>query len=114
MDFIASRGHDRGVLWFEAPRWTRHEIDADIKEPHSLTALDMDGDGDIDAATCAYGDQVAAWYQNNGKGNFHKQVIGDNQEAYDIRVIDMDNDGDLDVLIAGRGSNNVVWYEQQK
>ena len=86
----------------------------EIKEPHCLAAIDMDGDGDIDAATCAYGDKVAAWYENDGKGVFQKHKVGDNQEAYDIRVVDMDVDGDLDLLIAGRGSNNVVWYENPR
>ncbi len=110
MDFIASRGHGRGVIWYENPDWKRHDIDADIKEPHSLVVIDMDGDGDLDAATCAYGDQTCAWYENDGAGSFTRHIVGENQEAYDIRAIDMDADSDLDLLIAGRGSKNVVWY----
>ncbi len=109
-DFIASRGHGRGVVWFEAPKWKLHEIHATLKEPHCLVAIDMDADGDIDAATCAYGDKIAAWFENDGKGNFKTHIVGTNQEAYDIRAIDMDRDGDLDLLIGGRGSKNVVWY----
>ncbi len=111
MDFIASRGHGRGVIWYQAPNWKRHDIDPQIKEPHALVAIDMDEDGDIDAATCAYGDAVAVWYENDGKGQFKRHLVGTNQESYDIRAFDLDNDGDLDLLIAGRGSNNVVWYE---
>jgi hypothetical protein len=111
LDFVASRGHGRGVIWFEAPAWKRHDIDAEIKEPHSLVAIDLDDDGDVDVATCAYGDKLAVWYQNDGKGTFTRHLIGENQEAYDIRAVDMDVDGDLDLLIAGRGSQNVVWYE---
>lgn len=113
MDFIASRGHGRGVIWFEGPSWRRHDIDADIQEPHCLAVVDMDADGDIDAATCAFGSKQAAWYENDGKGSFTKHVVGEDQESYDIRVLDMDRDGDLDILIAGRGSKNVVWYERQ-
>ncbi len=109
-DFIAARGHGRGLIWFESPDWKRHDIDAEIKEPHSLVVIDMDADGDVDAATCAYGDKVAAWYENDGRGSFKRHLVGENQEAYDIRAIDMDVDGDLDLLIAGRGSKNVVWY----
>ena len=52
---------------------------------------------------------VAAWYENNGKGQFTKRIIV--QGSYDTRAIDMDADGDLDVLIAGHTSNNVVWFE---
>lgn len=110
-DFIASRGHGRGVIWFEAPNWTLHEIHPTLKEPHCLTVQDLDGDGDIDAATCAYGDKLAAWFENDGTGRFQTHIIGRDQEAYDIRAVDLDGDGDLDFLIAGRGSKNVVWYE---
>lgn len=111
VDFIASRGHGRGVIWFEAPKWKIHDIHPTLKEPHCLVVIDLDKDGDIDAATCAYGDKTAAWFENDGKGNFKTHIVGLDQEAYDIRAVDMDRDGDLDLLIGGRGSKNVVWYE---
>ncbi len=110
VDFIASRGHGEGVLWFEAPGWTEHVIHATIREPHCLAVVDLDADGDLDAATCAYGSQLAAWFENDGKGNFTTHIVGHDQESYDIRAIDLDGDRDLDLLVAGRGSNNVVWY----
>ena len=114
VDFIASRGHGQGVVWFEAPDWTPHVIHATLSEPHCLVAVDLDDDGDVDAATCAYGDQIAAWFENDGAGNFTTHVVGANQEAYDIRAVDLDGDDDLDLLIAGRGSRNVVWYENPR
>jgi len=110
-DFLASRGHGRGVVWFEAPHWKEHVIHPTIKEPHCLVVVDMDGDGDLDAATCAFGDRIAAWFENNGKGVFKTHVVGTEQAAYDIRAVDLDGDRDLDLLIAGQRSNNVVWYE---
>lgn len=110
-DFIATRGHDRGVLWFAAPDWHPHVIHATLKEPHSLAVADFDGDGDIDCATCAYGDRIAAWFENDGRGIFKTHVVANDQAAYDIRAVDMDGDGDLDLLIAGQQSKNVVWYE---
>lgn len=109
-DFIASRGHGNGVVWFEAPDWKEHTIHATLKEPHSLVVVDMDGDGDLDAATCAFGDRMAVWFENDGKGRFKTHIVGRDQAAYDIRAIDMDADGDLDLLIAGQRSQNVVWY----
>ncbi|MCA9178698.1 MAG: VCBS repeat-containing protein [Planctomycetales bacterium] len=111
VDFLATRGHGQGVVWFEAPDWKLHTIHETLKEPHCLQVVDMDGDGDMDAATCAYGDQIAAWFENDGKGNFKTHIVAREQAAYDIRAVDMDGDKDLDLLIAGQQSKNVAWYE---
>ncbi|MBI1309956.1 VCBS repeat-containing protein [bacterium] len=115
-DFIATRGHGHGVLWFENPGkadgvWRTHDINPLLQFPHCLQVLDMDGDGDIDAATCAYGSEVAAWFENDGHGTFTTHVVATGQRAYDIRALDMDRDGDIDLLIAGQQSKNVTWYE---
>lgn len=113
-DFAASRGHGKGVLWFEAPSWRLHEIDPAIAGPHSLALADIDLDGDIDIATCAKDSKEAVWYENNGKGQFTRHLIGSNQASYDVRLLDMDGDGDLDLLVCGEQSRNVVWYENPK
>jgi hypothetical protein len=110
-DFVASRGHGQGVLWFEGPDWKPHPIHATLAGPHCLAVADIDCDGDTDAATCAKDDCIATWFENDGRGNFTTHVIGTHQAAYDIRLVDMDGDRDLDVLIAGQASENVVWYE---
>ncbi len=114
VDFVCSRGHGQGLVWFEAPDWKPHEIHATLAGPHCLAVTDMDGDGDIDAATCAKDDKIAAWFENDGRGHFTTHVVGVDQAAYDIRAIDMDADGDLDLLVAGQQSKNVVWYENPR
>jgi hypothetical protein len=110
-DFFATRGHGSGVVWFEAPDWKQHEVDPSLSAPHCLQVVDMDGDGDVDAATCARLSKLAVWYENDGRGSFTPRVVGTDQAAYDIRTVDMDGDEDLDLLIAGESSANVVWYE---
>lgn len=110
-DFLASRGHSAGVLWLEAPDWKIHEIDPDLKSPHSLILADLDGDGDLDAASCGYDSKALVRYENDGRGNFTRHVLDEDQESYDLRAIDMDRDGHPDLLNAGRASGNVTWYE---
>ena len=112
VDFFATRGHGKGVVWFEGPNWAKHEIDPSLDAPHCLQVLDVDGDGDIDGVTCARLSKLAVWYENDGKGHFTPRVVGTDQAAYDIRVLDLDQDQDLDFLIAGESSANIVWYEQ--
>jgi len=112
-DFIASRGHGKGLVWYEAPRWLPHEIDTVLVGPHTLAVGDLDGDGDSDAATCAKDSKVLAWFENDGKGQFTTHRIYEDQAAYDISLVDMDKDGDRDILVAGQDSKNVVWYENQ-
>jgi len=111
MDFVASRGHTQGVFWLKGPDWTEQPIHPEIRNPHSLLVSDLDGDGDVDAATCALGSREAWWYENDGQGSFQRHLIGAGQEAYDIRAHDLDQDGDFDFVVAGEGSRNVVWYE---
>ena len=111
LDIIATRGHGVGLIWYENPKWAIHEINNDLQSPHCLQIGDIDNDGDLDAATCAYLSRKAAWFENDGKGKFITHIINADQCAYDIRLVDMDNDNDLDVLIAGQQSKNVVWYE---
>lgn len=114
IDFFATRGHGKGVLWFEGPNWKKHEVDPTLDRPHCLQVADIDGDGDTDAATCARLSKLAVWYENDGQGNFTPRVVGKNQSAYDIRILDMNGDGLLDFMIAGEASKNFVWYEQSK
>jgi hypothetical protein len=113
LDIVASRGHGVGLIWYENPKWTIHQINTNLQSPHCLQIGDIDNDGDLDAATCAYLSRKAAWFENDGKGKFKTHIINADQCAYDIRLVDMDKDGDLDVLIAGQQSNNVVWYENR-
>ena len=111
LDWIASRGHGRGVLWLENPTWKIHPIDDMIESPHSLAVGDFDQDGHIDAATCGFGSEELRMYFNDGTGKFTQQTLDVGQQSYDLRSLDMDSDGDLDLLNAGRGTQNVVWYE---
>ncbi|MDA7864745.1 sulfatase-like hydrolase/transferase [bacterium] len=112
MDFVATRGHGQGVLWFRGPEFTMLEIDSEIEGPHCLVLVDLDEDGDVDVATCGKEPGgLAVWYANDGDGNFVRHEVGSNQGAYDIRAVDMDGDHDLDLLIAGHSSKNIVWFE---
>lgn len=113
IDFVASRGHTKGVFWLKGPDWIEQPIHPEIRNPHALLVEDIDQDGDVDVAACAFGSKQAWWYENDGQGVFHRHLVGADQEAYDIRAHDLDQDGDFDFVIAGEESRNLVWYENR-
>lgn len=113
-DLFATRGHGAGVLLFRGSMLAKEEVDQTIVRPHSLVTVDLDGDGDLDAATCSsVSTGHAVWYENDGRGNFTRHDIDQGQGCYDIRAVDMDGDDDLDLLLGGQGSRNIVWYENR-
>ena len=103
VDILASRGHGTGVVWFKAPNWNEHIIDEKMLYPHSTDFGDIDGDGDIDLCTVGFGSKVAAWYENDGTGNFTRRLPSLNQMAYDTMISDLDGDGDKDILVGDKG-----------
>lgn len=111
-DFVGSRGHGKGIVWFKGPEFQKIDIDRKIESPHSLAVADLDADGDLDIASCgAKPDGEAVIHINDGNCNFTRHLIGQNQGSYDIRLVDMDGDADADMLVAGHTSRNIVWFE---
>jgi len=112
-DIVGGRGHGRGLVWFEAPDWTPHELDDTLVGAHALGVGDIDGNRTLDIVACAKDSGILEWFQNDGKGHFTRRRIFEDQSAYELRLVDMNGDGALDILVAGQESANVVWYENR-
>ncbi|CAN0461937.1 unnamed protein product, partial [Laminaria digitata] len=109
--------------WFEASAdptqpWTRRVLDTDIHGSLSVTAKDIDFDGDKDIIVGEWrGQNRLIVFENNlcVDGTFVKRIIdaGDPaKEHHDgARVTDIDNDGDLDVISNGWADNFPRIYE---
>ncbi|KAH8050218.1 hypothetical protein JL720_15409 [Aureococcus anophagefferens] len=106
---------------------------------YSVFAIDVDGDGDVDALSASAGDDTVAWYENDGSQSFTERIIsnsangarsvfaidvdgdGDSfaervitnsaDNAFSVFAIDVDGDGDVDVLSASAYDDTVAWYE---
>ena len=78
---------------------------------YSVFAIDVDGDGDVDALSASVDDDTVAWYENDGSQSFTERVITTLADAQSVFAIDVDGDGDVDALSASGGDDTVAWYE---
>ena len=134
-DILASSAHKYGIWWYEqtgdrvVPQWKRHLIDDSWTQAHSITLVDMNGDGVKDFVT---GKRFMAhnghdpeefsplgvyWYEltRGTTPKWTKHVICSNEgigAALNIPVVDLDGDGDLDVVVTGK-FGGPVWFENK-
>jgi hypothetical protein len=79
----------------------------------SVSAADLDGDGDSDVLSASSDDGEIAWYPNtDGQGTFGQQQIisASASMARSSSATDLDGDGDLDVL-AVSAQDSITWLE---
>ena len=81
----------------------------------SVTAADLDGDGDEDVLSAASYEGKILWYENLGGGLFASEQVITSQAsgASSVYAKDLDGDGDLDVLSASANDNKIAWYENR-
>ena len=72
MDIFATRGHDKGVLWFEGPDFKLHEIDSEMVGPHDLAIGDIDSDGDVDGGDLRQGQLCRGLVRERRQGRLHQ------------------------------------------
>ena len=66
---------------------TGNIIASDAIAAHSIYAIDLDGDEDMDVLSASVWDHTIAWYENLGNGTFgSKQVINNN---YNLTLFDI-------------------------
>jgi hypothetical protein len=89
----------------------------------SVYAVDVDGDGRLDALSALQDTNTIGWYRNTAASfspypvfDEQRQVIS-NSSLADVRggalvAKDLDGDGDMDVLSASFSNGTIVWHEQ--
>jgi hypothetical protein len=87
-------------------------LSASQNDDNSVFAIDVDGDGDVDVLSASSNDDAVAWYENDGSQSFTERVITNAADGpYPVFAIDVDGDGDVDALSASYGDDTVAWYE---
>lgn len=102
---VASVGDDR-VTWYEndgstPPGWTAHPLPTTTNGPISVSAADLDGDGDVDVTAGSDGTTLA-WYESDGGAPpaFVEHLIGVCVSPLAIDTASVDGDADTDVVCA--------------
>ena len=80
--------------------------------PYYVIAVDMDLDGDMDIASCAFNSGEVFWAENtNGIGtSWTKRVIGAITGPRFIAVADFDNNGFRDIAVSSDAENKIVLF----
>jgi hypothetical protein len=115
-DVAVVSNRDGHLLWFEQPagaphhRWTRHEISRDCPGAYDVRLADLDGDGDLDAATAGYSSHTLSWYENPGKSpvqeTWPRHIVARNlAEQRTVEIADFNGDGRPDLLAGSIGAS---------
>ncbi|MGC4037955.1 MAG: VCBS repeat-containing protein [Chitinophagaceae bacterium] len=87
-----------------------------LKRPVCMAYGDLNKDGLEDIVACEFGNETGelAWFQNNGKGGYVKNVLRDKPGAITAIIKDVNKDGlpDIYVLMA-QGDEAIFLYENQ-
>jgi len=118
MDVIGASAQGDIVAWWRndggSPvKWTKQNIGTSFNGARSISAGDIDGDGDNDVAGAALLSNEIAWWRNDG-GNpidWTKFPIATNfNGAHKVCLFDLDGDQDLDILGTAYMSNQIAWW----
>ncbi|KAH8068579.1 6-phosphogluconolactonase [Aureococcus anophagefferens] len=123
VDVLSASYNDDTVAWYEndcathapttlapttpfpTPRDTGVSRDA-------VHAVDVDGDGDVDALSASSNDDTVAWYENDGAQSFTERIITTLADGVlTVYAIDVDGDGDVDALAGSSYDYTVAWHE---
>ncbi len=123
LDIFVASANDNRVAWLEndglsPPTFTHRLITGSATGAQQVIAVDLNGDGRLDAVSAAFGADRVSWHQNNAGAadqppTFTPRTITSNAVgAQGVAAADLNGDGLLDVAAASFSDNKVAWHQQ--
>lgn len=121
MDVISGSTGDNTLAWYENTNGkgtfsSKNQIANLINDPWSLSASDIDADGDIDIILGANPYDRITWYENtDGKGTYStdKIITTSVEGLWAIFNADLNGDGHIDILSASYSDDKIAWYKNE-
>lgn len=122
MDVLGAAFYDGEFTWWEnsdgtGTSWIEHTIESGHDAAISVSAADIDGDGDMDVTAATHSEYSTdyndlIWYENeNGSGTlWTMHYVGQSGGADCVSCSDINGDGDMDILIVAY-YDQVSWWE---
>ncbi len=118
LDILAAATYDHRIVWCEnldgtGTDWAVHQVVGDLQFCRAVNAADMDGDGDQDVMGAAPYEDIVAWWENEGSGQFSRRhlVDGTRSGVRSLFPMDMDLDGHTDMVGCVYFTGGLVWWE---
>ncbi|HET9316691.1 MAG TPA: VCBS repeat-containing protein, partial [Vicinamibacteria bacterium] len=118
LDLLVPMENASAVGWHEnvagnATVWALHTIATAALSARSVTAVDLDRDGDLDVLAPSQDDDTIAWHENllgNGTLWAKRTIATDADAVSSTYAADLDGDGDPDVASAWFNGGTIAWY----
>ena len=88
--------------------WTREVIDTELQDAHTISTVDLNGDGVDEIIVGARGTHNVCLYAFDGKG-WNRSVLDDRMPAAGCAITDLNGDNAPDIVCIGDGL--LKWYE---
>ena len=121
LDVLSASSADDTVAWHEntagdGSAWASHTISTTSDGARSVTAADVDGDGDPDVLAASFEDDTVAWFENTaGDGSLWAPhtITTSADGARTVFAGDVDGDGHVDALVASFEDDTVAWFKNE-
>lgn len=119
MDILGAAINVDMISWWEnvdgsGNTWTEHVVTSSFNGAHSVTAADIDNDGDMDILGAAlYAHDIYWWENVDGSGTNWEEHVVNHQfgGASSVFAADVNGDGKMDVLGTASQDDDIFWWQ---